>query len=141
MDTLDQILTKGSKDDILNFIETKNILNGKIFNFEEIYHLCKDKELYLKLVKILKKRKIYNNTIWSYSIYHCDEDSLKDFLNSSSNKDKIGKYIHYIECSLIKLPREFYVEGGMNLNILEFYPVINSRVHLLKTDSANILNK
>lgn len=82
MDTLDQILTKGSKDDILNFIETKNILNSKIFNFEEIYHLCKDKELYLKLVKILKKRKIYNNTIWSYSLYHCDDESLKDFLNS-----------------------------------------------------------
>jgi hypothetical protein len=31
LETLDQILTKGSKDDILNFIETKNILNNKIF--------------------------------------------------------------------------------------------------------------
>ena len=46
-ETLDEILTKGSKDDILTFIETKNIFNYKIFKFSDIYHLLNDKEFYL----------------------------------------------------------------------------------------------
>jgi len=31
--------------------------------------------------------------------------------------------------------------GGLNPKLLEYYPLINPRVHLLKKDTANILNK
>jgi hypothetical protein len=40
---MDEILSKGSKADILNFVATKNIQNPKIFSFNDIYYLLKDK--------------------------------------------------------------------------------------------------
>jgi len=48
----------GSKEDILNFIATKNLLNEKIFKFKDIYYLLKDKDFYLKYLEILRRRKI-----------------------------------------------------------------------------------
>lgn len=47
LETMDEILSKGSKADIINFIATKNILNNNIFKFSDIYYLLKDKEFYL----------------------------------------------------------------------------------------------
>lgn len=57
LDTIEQILSKGSEEDILNFIENKNIWNNKIFDFSDIYHLLEKESFYIKLVKILKKEK------------------------------------------------------------------------------------
>ena len=54
LETIDEILTKGSKEDILNFVKTKNILNDKIFRFDDIYYLLKDKQFYLSFVDILR---------------------------------------------------------------------------------------
>lgn len=47
LETMDEILSKGSKADILNFISTKNILNNYLFKFSDIYYLLKDREFYL----------------------------------------------------------------------------------------------
>jgi hypothetical protein len=38
-DLLDDLLTRGTSEDILRFIETKNIFNNNIFNFSDIYYL------------------------------------------------------------------------------------------------------
>lgn len=83
LDTIEQILSKGSEEDILNFIENKNIWNNKIFDFSDIYHLLEKESFYIKLVKILKKRKVYDHFIFQHSIYHGHHDSLIDFLNHS----------------------------------------------------------
>lgn len=47
LETIDEILSKGSKEDILNFIATKPLLNNKIFRFSDIYYILKDRDFYL----------------------------------------------------------------------------------------------
>lgn len=47
LEVLDDILAKGNKEDILNFLQTKNIFNSKIFKIHEILYLLKNKEFYL----------------------------------------------------------------------------------------------
>ncbi|KRX08037.1 hypothetical protein PPERSA_06215 [Pseudocohnilembus persalinus] len=140
LDTINQILTKGDKEDILKFIEQKNILNPQLFNFSDIYHLLSDKDFYTKLIKILKQKRIYNHTVFSYSIYHNDRETLREFLNTPTEKAKINKIFKFIESDLIKLPRNFSA-GGLSLQLLEYHPLLNSRVHLLNSDKANITNK
>lgn len=50
--------------------------------------------------------------------------------------------MHFLSnSSLLKLPRSLSVPQSLNLQLLEFHPLLNSRVHLLKTDQANILNE
>lgn len=82
METMDEILSKGQKKDILEFIRTKNILNPNILNYNDLLYLLKDKDFYLQVLDILRKKKIFVPAVWSYSIYHGDRQSLKEFLNS-----------------------------------------------------------
>jgi len=96
MDTINDILIKGSIDDILNFIETKNIFNSKIFNFSDIYHLLRNKSFFTKVVEIMRNKRVFDYTIFSYSLFHCDHESLRDFFNNQTNRDKFSKYISYI---------------------------------------------
>lgn len=173
---------KGTKEDILKFAETKNIMNPKIFNFNDIYYLLKDKQFYLKFIEILKKKNIYNSVVYSYSVYHCHHETLRDFLNHEENREHINKYIKYIDSSLFKvsrllppcfrsraragptrhrfqpfqplasrspgnrlpplpqIPKNIGGFGGVHLQLMEYYPLVNSRVHMLKRDSSNILN-
>ena len=61
METFMDILKNGNQSDILQFIETKNILNLNIFKFQDVYWLAvKDKNFYLDVMKILKRRNIYD---------------------------------------------------------------------------------
>jgi hypothetical protein len=72
LETMDEILSKGSRADILNFVRTKNILNSNIFNFNDIYYLLKDKDFYLQLIAILREKKTFDYMTWTYSVYHAD---------------------------------------------------------------------
>ena len=61
---------KGNQDDILNFVATKNIFNPNIFNVHEILYLLQDKDFYLKIIDIFRKRKYFNYTVWAYALEH-----------------------------------------------------------------------
>jgi len=43
----------------------------------------KNKEFYQKAIAILKKRKLYDETAWSYSLYHEDDETAKEFILKS----------------------------------------------------------
>ena len=72
MEVLDDILVKGNKDDILNFVATKNIFNPNIFKVHEILYLLQDRDFYLKIIDIFRKRKYFNHTVWTYALEHGD---------------------------------------------------------------------
>ena len=131
LESLTDILSKGSHEDILNFIKTKNIWNPKIFTIDSIYWLLKDKDFYLKVVDTLRARKYFNMTVWSYSLYHGDQRSLKEFLNSPQASQNLGSYFTHINLPIIHID---------NSEVLEYHPFINARVHMLAKDKTNILN-
>jgi hypothetical protein len=81
LEAIEDILQQGSREDILKFISTRNILNHNIFNFSDIYYLLKDKDFYTRLLDILRERRIFDYTTWSYSLYHGDHTSLREFLS------------------------------------------------------------
>lgn len=82
LETINEILQKGSKEDILNYVATKNILNTNIFKFETIYSLLRDKSFYTKFINILKSWKIFDEATWRYSAYHHDYSTFVELLNS-----------------------------------------------------------
>lgn len=54
LEVMDELLQKGSKEDILNFFRVRNIFNPKILNIQDVYYLLSDEDFYLKLVDILR---------------------------------------------------------------------------------------
>ncbi|KAL4440764.1 hypothetical protein ABPG74_013745 [Tetrahymena malaccensis] len=131
LETMNEILQKGSKDDILKFVQTKNILNTNIFQFNEIYYLLKDKSFYQKFVEILKNRKVFDTITWAYSIYHGDYSTFLEFIKSPSISSSFESHLFYFHTASLTIDKNrFY----------EYYPLSNPRVHMLHSDKSNILN-
>jgi hypothetical protein len=103
LETMDQVLSQGSKEDILEFVEKKNLFNREIFSFENIYYLLKDADFYLKIVGILKKRKIFDKTVWSFSIYHKDVDTFKEFANHYENIEVLKRKFKYLKNDIVSI--------------------------------------
>lgn len=82
LETFYDILRNGNLQDILKFIEEKNIRNSQIFNFSDIYWLVFDnKEFYEKYISILKKRFIFDYNSWTYCLHHYDIQTFMELLN------------------------------------------------------------
>jgi len=128
MESISEILVSGSKKDILAFIETKNIRNNKIFNFNDIYWLFKDEKFYLDVVEILRKRFIFDETTWSFSIYHGAKREYFEYL--SFTKSHFG--MKYLSLPSLKVD-DFLIK--------EYNPMTNPRTHNIGNKKHNIANK
>jgi len=64
MNTISDIISSGYMNEIVQFLENKNLLNSNIFRFEDIYWLLKNKECYYKLIEIFRIKGIYDNIVW-----------------------------------------------------------------------------
>jgi len=131
LETIEEILSMGSKDDILKFVATKNILNPKFFNFSDIYYLLRDKEFFVKFTDTLRKRKIYDNTTWSYCLYHGEPNTFKEFMEAGKNNANFAKLIHFLKTPYVSVD---------TFTLKEYSPLINARIHMLSESTSNILN-
>lgn len=98
--TISDILEKGTKKDILEFVSTKNILNPQIFNFFDIYYLLKDKEFYLEIMAILRTRGIYDQNCWAFAYYHNDLDGIREHLASRQAREFMRPHILFFKNSI-----------------------------------------
>lgn len=129
-DTIVDILSTGSIDDIIEFVRTKNILNTNIFQFDQIYWLLKNKDFYSKLIDVLRERGVYDNCVWSFSLYHGDAAAFKEYIGTI----KKGQ----LDCF------KYFVNSFVNIcefDFREYYPLINPRAHALGGKKQNILNQ
>ena len=86
----------------------------------------------MKFVEILRKRRVYDRLTWSFSIFHGDLSSVKEFLHEPEISNTFKSYIKYFSNEILTIK---------NIRIFEYYPLMNSRVHQLSLDKSNILNK
>jgi hypothetical protein len=128
MDSISEILVSGQKKDILSFMETKNIRNSKIFNFNEIYWLFKDEKFYLQAVDILRRRFIFDQTTWAFSILHGAKREYFEYLTYT--KKNFG--IKYLALG------DFRID---DFEIKEYSPLTNPRTHNIGNKKHNINNK
>ncbi|CAD8054408.1 unnamed protein product [Paramecium sonneborni] len=131
LEAIEDILAKGNKDDILNFLATKNIFNRNIFKAEDIRYLLKDKDFYLKVISIYRKRRFNDYETLKYSIYHADQQSMKELFLHNNCQELFNKTFKYFQCSLFEVN---------NIRMLEYYPLISKRVHKLTSEAKGILN-
>ena len=102
-ENLDQVIESGSHENILEFIKTHNILDEKIFCFSKIEDFILNKSFFSSLILILRKKKIYNNDIWKYSLLHGDSLSLLEFFQNSENQKNLKNTFHIMSVKILKL--------------------------------------
>lgn len=80
-DDIEDVLATGSIPNILKFMRTRNILDGK-FDLKYIYWLCKDPKFYIEGLEIMRAKNLFDHTFWSFSIIHNDPVAMKEYFNS-----------------------------------------------------------
>lgn len=134
--SINDILTQGSKEDVLAFMRRENIGNPKLFAFEDIYWLLRDEQFYTACLQILRDRLFYDETVWSYSVYHGDTPTLFELLSQYTPNKVAEMQITYFHCD--SAPRPLTLRG---FEFLEYHPIVNARFHQLSKENSSILNR
>ena len=113
----DVVLSRDS-DKICEYLESKNPFSVD-YRLDLIYFMLKNKEFYERVIEILKKREIFNETIYSFSLFHKDVNTAKLFIRK--NKDLRGLLKHF--------PNSFFPLQSFTHS--EFNPLVNARAHQL----------
>jgi hypothetical protein len=112
----------GTDQDVLDYLNKHNILR---LDLQLIAYRMQDKADFEATVNLLRNRRIYNHTLWSYAVKHNDRDALREFLSNST--DFIRQCGPYLESSLLTInpvSRRYYEH-------LEYRPLVNARAHQL----------
>jgi hypothetical protein len=130
LETLQDILNYGTIDDILNFMQQKNIYNDKIFDLNKVKWIFKSSKQHFEAgLKILRAKYMFREDVWAYSVYH---GCLPEFLELL--KIKLGQQL---SSSFFKV-RDIVHD---TFEPLEYDPLINPRAHDISDKKHNILNK
>lgn len=87
MNTINDILSSGQQEDILNFLRTQNLNNKNIFSFDKIYWLLNNKDFYQKVLAILKQRYIFDKVVWQMAFQHHDIPTAIEYLDLVLTRD------------------------------------------------------
>ncbi|MFO0805957.1 MAG: hypothetical protein U0791_22865 [Gemmataceae bacterium] len=112
----------GTDDEV---IAVMNRENCSALNLEKIAFRMKDRGFFEKAVALLKSRHVFNNTLWSYGIFHNVPAAAKEFL--AHHDGFVAQCGGPIETPLLSVdPVERF-----SYEHLEYKPLVNARTHAL----------
>ena len=136
--TFDDVLELGDKNEILEFIKKTDIIKEK--DLEKVYWLLTNKDFYQKIVPILKEKLYYDETIWHFSIYHNDIDTLKEYINKKATTTYLKSKMHQIgpefESFFLSINK---TNNAHFKNHKDYFPILNNRAHKLPKTENTIL--
>ena len=115
----DYLSQQGTHGEVLAYLDQHNLFQTKL---DRAAWRLKDPAFYSKLIPLLRSRKFYDGTVFSYSLLHHDLPALRDFL---AMQDKFPK--EPLDSPLLTIdPIE-----RKTFQWLEYSPLVNARAHQL----------
>jgi hypothetical protein len=112
----------GSDRDVIDYLNTHNIFP---LDLGLIAFRMQNKDDFTPLLNLLRTRRIYNHTLWSYAVKHNDRDALREFLsNATEFVQQCGPYLESSLLTIDPVSRRRYEH-------LEYWPLVNARAHQL----------
>ena len=122
------ISQNGSEKDVLKYLRDYNLnrtdLNLIAFRLRHEVEGGGGRDFYNRVMKLLDERFTYNHTLWSYALYHQDEERMSDYLERSPMAGRVGFYFESPILSVDPVGRKWYQH-------LEYKPLVNARAHQL----------
>jgi len=126
----DYISQHGNEAEVLDFLKTQNLFR---VNLDRIAWRMADEGFFSKATKLLDRRHIYNNLLWSYSVQHDRAAEIKQFLrHADALIAQCGAALDSPLLVINPVERRSYEH-------LDYSPLVNARAHRLGSD-RQILN-
>ncbi len=121
----------GDPKDVLKWLESNNIdrvaaagEDGEV-GLELIAWRMRDEGFYEKCIALLRRRHVYNSTLWAYSVHHDDRPNIREFLLHQDNfLDQCGVWLESPLVTIDPVARWKYQH-------LEYAPLVNARTQKL----------
>ncbi len=113
------IAMEGSDAAVLAYIDRNNLARIPLDRVAFRYRI---KAFYEALIGRLRARQLYDDTLWSYGIYHGDVKAIADYLAHSPLADRAGLYLESPLLTINPVERFTYEH-------LEYAPLVNPRAH------------
>ena len=130
LNSWEYVSQSGTGAEVLAFIDEHNINR---LNLDMIAWRMRDRDFFEKTLALLSDRKVYNNTLWSYSIYHDLKNRIRQYLPFTALPGSIGRILVSPLLDVDPIIRHTYEHK-------EYWPLVNSRVYKLGK-KHKILNK
>ena len=118
----------GSEKDVLKYLRDHNLnrmnLNLIAFRLRHEAEGGGGRDFYNRVMKLLDERFTYHHALWSYAVYHSDEERMSDYLERSPMAGRVGFYLESPLLSVEPIGRKWYQH-------LEYKPLVNARAHQL----------
>ncbi|MCA9154156.1 MAG: hypothetical protein KDA38_05190, partial [Planctomycetales bacterium] len=112
----------GTDAQVMEFLRQHNLQRLEL---DKIAFRMRDKAFFQQVVNYLAEQHAYNQTLWSYSVYHDVPDQVKQFLkHADSYINQVGWYIDSPLLELDPIARHIYQH-------MEYKPLVNARRHQL----------
>ncbi|CAK89612.1 unnamed protein product (macronuclear) [Paramecium tetraurelia] len=125
-ENLMDIIQKGSKDDILEYLR-----NNSQVDLSQIKKYFKDRTFYFKCTEILREKLELREEILQYGFIHNDLEGIKDYLALENIQETLKNQFVYLKSNFIEIS---------SVRFYEYYPLLAKRVHKLATIEQGILN-
>jgi hypothetical protein len=113
---------QGSLPDVLAFLDRSNLQR---LDLDKIAWRMQDQGTFLAVLDLLRKRRIYHDTLWSYGIRHGDVPSTREYLeHQHAFLVQCGAHLRSPLVDIDPVVRRLYEH-------LELDPLVHQRAHLL----------
>ncbi len=125
------ISQNGDDKEVFRWLDENNVdriataNNDGEVGLELIAWRMREKGFYEKCLALLRRRHIYNNTLWAYSVHHNDVSNIREFLqHQDSFLDQCGLWLQSPLVKIDPVVRHRYQH-------LEYAPLVNARAQKL----------
>jgi len=126
------ISQKGTEEEVIKYLQSANIHRSNIALSQIAWRMKTSKDFFDKVIPILKKRFAFDQTLWSYSVYHKDEKLASEYLPFTSLTSSVGTHLQTRILTVDPFRNSQYEH-------LEYAPYINARAYTLGKE-RKILN-
>lgn len=109
-------MRSGDKNQVISFLEKKNIFDNNVFKPSEILWMLKDKDFYHKVIEILRKRNYFIHQIWEFGFLHLDLQAIQEFISQQTSNQSTFTPICF-----------------------EYFPYYSSRTHQFANESKSTI--
>lgn len=95
LESFEDVLRSGDKEQLLTYIEQRNIFDTKVFRPSSILVLLADANFYSKAISTMRKRSFFDRGVWGFGFLHGDLAAVREIMALSDSEALFPSVFEY----------------------------------------------